>query len=711
MKIFILGGGPGGLYSGLLLKKANPSYEIQIVERNPANATYGWGVVFSDSTLNAFREADYQTYESITDNFVIWPAIDIHYKDRLIRCEGHRFAGLSRHLLLNILQERCRELGVAMTFETEITDFSIFDNYDLVIAADGVNSMVRQRYANAFRPTLLPGKAKFVWFGTDKVLDSFTFIFRENEHGLFQVHAYPFEGQTSTFIVECDEAVWKRAGLDEVDEAGSIAYCQDLFADFLQGHNLLSNRSLWTSFITVKNRSWRHKNIVLLGDSAHTAHFSIGSGTKLAMEDAIALAEGFARKEGLEAALNAYEMERRPRVAMLQEAALESQAYFENIRRYLHLEPLQFAFQLLTRSGRINYDNLRLRDPYFVDTVDRWFSTAGHAGDDAALMVAPAPLLKSLKLRDLALANRVVLASSPAYAARDGLPDSSHLHHLGKQARSGAALLLTEMVAVSANGRITPGCPGFYDESHLAAWKDIVAGVHETPARIALQLGHAGRRGATRPRHAGVDRPLPNGGWPLMAPSPIPYTAVNQVPKQMERTDMDHVRDAFVRATEMAHMAGFDMLYLNFAHGYLLATFLSPLTNRREDAYGGSYENRLRFPLELFDAVRAAWPAEKPLAVAINATDWANGGTEIEEAVATAAILKEHGCDLVEPLAGQTTPDARPTYGTDFLSAFSDQIRHEAHIATMTRGYITTSGEVNSILAAGRADLCIMNHT
>ncbi|MGH2537062.1 MAG: FAD-dependent monooxygenase, partial [Candidatus Promineifilaceae bacterium] len=493
METLIVGGGPAGLYAGLLIKKARPRDAIHLVERNPAGATYGWGVVFSDRTLNTFREADPKTAERISDSFVLWQAIDTHYRGQRIRCGGHSFAGLSRQKLLLILQERCRELGVQLSFERELTDLSAFAGYDLVVAADGVNSLIRSAFAAAFRPSLAEGAARYVWYGTERLLDAFTFLFRENEHGLFQAHAYPFDGTTGTFIVECAEEVWRAAGLDEADEAASIAYCQALFADFLQGRPLLSNRSLWSRFVTVKNAAWRHANIILLGDAAHTAHFSIGSGTRLAMEGAISLAQSLSLAADLDEALNRYEMDRRPRVELLQAAAADSQRFFENIRRYLHLDPLPFTTNLLTRSGRVQFDQLRVRDPEYVERVERDFGP----GEPAARLVAAPPLFAPLELAGLRLANRVALRLRPAGPAEDGLIGRADSERWARQAASGAALLLTEPVAVAAEGRISPDCPGLYCAGHEEAWRALVAAVHAAgPARIGLQLGHAGRRGA-----------------------------------------------------------------------------------------------------------------------------------------------------------------------------------------------------------------------
>ena len=713
MKIAILGGGPAGLYSGLLIKKANPSHDITIIERNAADVTYGWGVVFSDRTLASFQRADYKTYEQVTDHFVIWDTIDVYYRGEKLQCGGHVIASISRKRLLNILQRRCRELGITLRFSCEINDLAELDRYDLLVAADGVNSIVRKAYAPIFKPGIELGKSRYIWLGAEKVLDAFTFIFCENEHGLFQVHAYPFSGTTSTFIVECDEASWLKAGLDQADEAQSLAYCQQLLADNLDGAALLSNSSKWISFPTLKTQHWHHRNIVLLGDSAHTAHFSIGSGTKLAMEDAIALASALEQHHDLETALNEYELERKPVVEVFQKAARESQTYFETIKRYLVLDPVQFTFQLLTRSGRITYDDLRLRDARFIDEVDRLAMQKANsllADHPSQLIFAPPPVFAPMRLRTLTLSNRLVLSPHSTCSAQDGLPNEGYAAYVQSYAQGGAGLVVTEPIAISADGRITPESVGLYDARHVAAWARFVEFIHtHTPAKIAVQLNHAGRRGSTRPRTQGLDRPLREGNWPLLSASAIPYTPYSQLPKEMNRADMDRVKEDFVRSTQMAHEAGFDLLQVHFAHGYLLASFISPLTNLRSDAYGGDLEQRMRFPLEVFDALRAAWPQDKPVSVAISATDCVKGGFDVDDAVIVAGMLKARGCDIIAVLAGQTTVDSEPAYGRGFLTPFSDCIRNEAGIPTMVGGYLTTSDEVNTILAAGRADLCIVD--
>ncbi len=732
MKIVILGGGPAGLYCGLLIKKAHPAHDITIIERNPADVTYGWGVVFSDRTLASFQRADFKTYEQITGSFVIWDTIDVYYRGEKISCGGHVISSIARKYLLGILQQRCAELGISLVFGREIDDLSEIGGYDLLIAADGINSLARKTYADHFIPRVTNGRARYIWLGANRLLDAFTFIFCENEHGLFQVHAYPFSGTTSTFIVECDEASWLKAGLDTASEEQSLAYCQNLLADHLGGARLLSNNSKWISFPTLKTRRWHYKNIVLLGDAIHTAHFSIGSGTKLAMEDAIALAQSLEQHRDLETALNAYELERKPVVEVFQRAASESQAYFETLKRYLSLEPMPFAFQLLTRSGRITYDDLKFRDARFGAAVDRWWAeqaaplTNNPVAEEfrsklhVQVQFAAPPMFAPFKLRSIIVPNRLV--ASPLLAgAPSGAPEKEHptlpdhgiitddtWRSLYASALSGAGLILAKLAAVSAHARITPADAGMYSRLHVEKWAFLVETIHRfTPAKIALELNHAGPRGSSRPRSQGLDRPLREYNWPLLAASALPYTPYSQTPKAMDRADMEQAIQEFARGARWAHEAGFDMLQLNMAHGYLLASFLSPLTNRRDDEYGGDREGRMRYPLEIFDAARAVWPGNKPLSVAFSASDCVKGGFDIEDALLFAQTLKRHGCDIIEILAGQTTIDSEPAYRSGFLTPLSERVRNEARIPTLVGGYLTTSDEINTMLAAGRADLCI----
>ena len=696
MKIAVLGGGPAGLYCSLLLKKANPAHQVRLVERNAPDATYGWGVVFSDRTLAAFQEADYSSYKAITSHFTLWDAIDTFYQGQLIRCGGHVFAGLERKTLLALLQARCRELGVALEFSTEAPSLEWLGEADLLIAADGVNSLARRARESAFQPTIRQGGARYIWLGADKTLDAFTFIFKPSEYGLFQVHSYPFSGSTSTFIVECAEEVWLRAGLDQASEEESVAFCERLFAEELRGHRLLSNNSKWISFPTLKCTHWHTGNLVLLGDSAHTAHFSIGSGTKLAMEDAIALANAIQQYPDLERALTEYEQARRPVVELFQAAAVESQGYFEHVERFTSLPPAQFTFNLLTRSKRITYDDLRLRDPRFGDWVDRELVSA--PGEEcAAPAYAPPPLFTPYALAGLRLPNRIVARASGDLAA--------------VASPRGAGMLLAGDAAIAADARLHPESAGIYTEAQAEAWARLAERCHAVGAALAMTLDHAGRRGATQAPTADgwlPDRPLRAGGWPLVSASAIPYTPASQTPHALTRAQMRAIAEQYVAAARRALECGCDLLLLNMARGYLLASFLSPLTNQRTDDYGGALERRMRFPLEVFEAVRRVWPEEKPLGVALNCHDGAAGGFMLDDAVAVARALRERGCQLIQPLAGQTTPHAILPYGKGFLTPLCERIRAEASIATLADGYLTTTNEANTILAGGRADLVVM---
>ncbi len=721
MRIACLGGGPAGLYFAISMKVRDPAHEIVVVERNRPDDTFGWGVVFSDQTLENLRANDPTSAEAILAEFAHWDDIDVHFRGRCVTSGGHGFAGIARRRLLQLLHDRCRELGVELRFESEFDGEAGFADADLVIACDGINSRIRDAHPDWFAPDIDVRPNKFVWLGTHKRFDAFTFLFAETEHGWVWVHAYRFDADTSTFIVECQEATWRALGFDRMSTDETIAACEALFAEHLDGHALLSNArhlrgSAWLNFRRINCARYHHGNLVLMGDAAHTAHFSIGSGTKLAFEDAIDLATRLHDGSSLDVALGGYQEARRLEVLKLQSAARNSMEWFENVPRYVHFEPQQFAYALLTRSQRVSHENLRLRDRDWLEGVERWF--AGRAAGAAPAAEAPPPMFTPFRLRGMQLANRVVVSPMSMYSADDGTPDDFHLVHYGARAQGGAGLLFTEMTDVERDGRISPGCAGMYKPEHVAAWKRIVDFVHgHTAAKVALQLGHAGPKGATRRGWEGDNVSLDDGQWPLIAPSAIPWSPANQVPRAMDRADMDRVRDAFVRATAMAVEAGFDMLELHAAHGYLLSAFITPVTNRRNDDYGGSLENRLRFPLEVFRAVRAAWPEARPMSVRISATDWLPGGAELtpeqrgvtpEDAVAIARAFADAGADVIDVSAGQTTTDAQPVYGRMFQTPFADRIRNEAGIATMAVGNIYEVDHVNSILAAGRADLCCL---
>ncbi|MBD0282465.1 MAG: FAD-dependent monooxygenase [Thermoleophilaceae bacterium] len=696
MRVRIVGAGPAGLYLAVLLKKADPSHDVEVVERNLPDATFGWGVVFSEGTLGELRDADPETHVEITDTFARWPTVDIRYRGRLLRSRGHAFSAIGRRRLLQIMQRRALGLGVGLRFETEVSDVNgLAAEADLLVGADGVNSLVRRTYAAEFGEQVAPQGCKYVWFGTDLVLDAFTFIFKRTDAGIVQVHAYPFDERTSTWIVECPETTWRGLGFDAMNEGESLAACEALFADELRGHHLLSNRSLWTSFPLVRNDTWHRPGIVLLGDAAHTAHFSIGSGTKLAMEDAIALSQALVRHpRDIERALLDYELERQPVIERFQQAAGESAAYFTRVERYAHMDPMPFAFNLLTRSGRVTHANLAQRDPQFVRVLDAWFPGGGLLEPGA---VAPPPLFAPWKAGAVELRNRVVRAS----AEPDRLP---------ALARSGAGLVVAGPVAVTLDARISPDTPTLDDDASAAAWAALVDDVHAARAAAAVSLTHAGRRGSTRPPTHGADVPLRDGGWPLVAPSPIAYAPRMPVPRAMDAGDMARVGQAFAAAARRAAGAGFDMLEVDMGHGYLLASFLSPASNRREDEYGGELVGRLRFPLEVLDAVRQGWPEDRPLAVRLNVMDGTRRGLQLGEGIAIAGDLAEHGCGLIHVVAGQTVPEAaQADYRRGFLTPLADRVRAEARVPTLVGGYITTPDEANTLLGAGRADLCLLD--
>jgi anthraniloyl-CoA monooxygenase len=707
MKISILGGGPAGLYFSILIKKARPDYEVALYERNRADDTFGFGVVFSDQTLDIFRRYDPVSHAAILANFAYWDDIEIHFKNETIRVGGNGFCGCSRQTLLRLLQERARGLGVALHFEREIDTLAAFAGSDLIIAADGINSRVRSQHADHFQPVTDLRPNKFVWLGSTRPFDAFTFFFRETGHGIFIAHCYQYEQGHSTWVIETDPKTWARAGLDKMDEAQSARFLESVFAKELDGHSLITNRSLWRNFPMIRNTRWVKDNIVLLGDAKATAHFSIGAGTKLAMEDAIALFEALkAHGDDVKAALSGFERDRREDVEKTQHAANVSLVWFEHLARFWNYDPIKFAFGLMTRSKSITYDNLAMRAPEFVRAVTENFAREQEAAGLPVRGADVPPMFQPFRLRQMELDNRVVLSPMCMYSADQGMPDDWHLVHLGARALGGAGLIFTEMTNVSSEARITHGCAGIYTDEQEAAWNRVVDFVHgHSAAKICMQLGHAGRKGATKLIWDGMDEPLEAGGWPLIAASAVPYYPHSQVPRPMTRADMDQVRDDFVRAARRAQRAGFDMLELHCGHGYLLASFISPLTNLRADAYGGSLENRLRYPLEIFTALRDAWPIEKPISVRISATDWKEGGLTGEESVEVARMFSRAGCDLIDVSTGQTVHDAEPVFGRMFQTPFSDKIRNEAGIATMAVGAITSADQINTILAAGRADL------
>jgi anthraniloyl-CoA monooxygenase len=705
VRVACIGGGPAGLFFAGLFKRAQPAAAVTLYERNQPDDTFGWGVVFSDQTLGNIAAADPATHAAIEAAFVHWDAIDIHYRGGTVRASGQGFAGIGRQRLLTILQQRAAEAGVELRFATEVPGDAGLENADAIVFADGANSLLRRKYAGEFGTSVELRPNRYIWLGTHRHFEAFTFAFKETPEGWFTLHAYQFDRDTGTVIVECPERTWRACGLDAQDASGSVAFCEQLFADVLQGRGLMSNAkhlaNPWLQFPVIVNERWSVGKRVLLGDAAHTAHFSIGSGTKLAMEDAVALASALEIETDIARAFDRYEAERRIEVLRLQNAARNSTEWFENVARYAALDPEQFAYSLLTRSQRIGHENLRLRDRSYVDRIEGWLANR------SGLKRPVPPMFTPFRLRDLELSNRVVVSPMAMYSCVDGTPDDFYLVHLGARAQGGAALVFTEMTCVSPQGRISPGCAGMYRPEHAAAWERIVRFVHaRTEAKIALQLGHSGPKGSTQLGWEQADEPLFDGNWPLLGPSPVAFGPENQLPREMTRADMDVVRADFVRAAEMGLRCGFDLLELHCAHGYLLSSFITPLTNLRTDGYGGSLANRLRFPLEVFAALRAVWPAHRPMSVRISATDWVPGGIAPGDAVEVARAFHGAGADLIDVSAGQTSRQARPVYGRMFQTPFSDRIRNELGIATMAVGNIFEPDHVNGIIAAGRADLC-----
>ncbi|MBU1317032.1 MAG: bifunctional salicylyl-CoA 5-hydroxylase/oxidoreductase [Alphaproteobacteria bacterium] len=721
MRIVCIGGGPAGLYFALLMKKQHPEHQISVVERNRAYDTFGWGVVFSDATMQAMRVWDPESAAEIEDAFNHWDDIEVWFKGTRQRTSGHGFVGIGRKKLLNILQRRCETLGVELVFETDVASDLDYPDADLVIASDGFNSKIRNRYSEVFQPDLVTRPNRYIWLGTNKLYDAFTFDFRKTDHGWFQAHIYKFDENTSTFIVETTEEAYEKHQLGQMDQQGSIDFCQTLFSEVLDGAELMTNArhlrgSAWLNFNRLICGKWSHFNgkshVVLMGDAAHTAHFAIGSGTKLAIDDAIELANQFNKhghtSDQIPAVLETYEEIRRVDVARIQNAARNAMEWFEVVgQRYADtLPPEQFMYSMLTRSQRISHENLRLRDKTWLEGYERWFAAEAGVQPNAKGKVPP-PMFTPYTLRGVTLKNRIVMSPMAMYSATDGLIDDFHLVHLGARALGGAGLIFGEMTCVSPDARITPGCLGLWNDEQAAGWKRFVDFTHSnSTAKVGIQLGHAGRKGATKRAWDGMDQPLEDGGWPLISASALPYLKHSQVPKVMDRADMDRVTTDFVRATELATSAGADWLELHCAHGYLLSSFLSPLTNQRTDAYGGSHENRARYPLEVFRAIRAVWPEDKPISVRLSCHDWFEGGNTPEDAAIYARMFKEAGADMIDCSSGQVWKEEKPVYGRLFQTPFSDKIRNEVGIPTIAVGAISEADHANSVIAAGRADLC-----
>ena len=718
MRIVCVGGGPAGLYLAILVKNARPDFEVTVLERNRPGDAYGFGVVFSEETLDRFEVADGESYDALTKAFQEWGDIEVrHSSGERFVSGGHGFAATSRKELLGLLSSRAEDLGADLRFSSEVTDLSSLPEADLIVGADGANSIVRAAVADRLRPSVDVRINKYIWFGTEKIFDRFHFIFIDTPQGLVWAHIYPYSDEGSTFIVEMAPDTWQALGLDRtegevyppgVSDEHALQFCEALFADHLDGHGLVGNNSKWLQFPTITCERWHAGNVVLMGDAIHTAHFSVGSGTKLAMEDAIALSDLLVGDGPLQDMLDTYEALRRPEVESLQRAAKASLEWFEGADRYRHMEPEQFVFSMLTRSQRVTYDNLRLRDPEYMASVDRWYSSSDN-GSPVPIDPGTPPMFHPYRVREVVLPNRVVVSPMDQYSAVDGVPTEWHLVHLGSRAIGGAGLVMTEMTCVSPEGRISPADTGIWNDDQEAAWSRIADFVHEhSTARVGLQIGHSGRKGSTKLMWEGDTDPLDEGNWEIMAPSPIRFRPDSQVPREMTREDIEMVRDQHVVAAHRGERAGFDWLELHFAHGYLLSSFLTPLANQRSDEYGGTLENRMRYPLEIFDAVRAVWPNDKPISVRVSATDWVEGAFDGDDAVEFARRLKEHGCDLIDVSTGQTSVHAEPEYGRLYQTPFSDRIRNEAGIPTMTVGAVSSIDDVHNILVAGRSDLCVM---
>jgi len=719
MKILCLGGGPASLYFSILMKKQNPDHDITVIERGDRDSTWGFGVVFSDETLKGFMDADAPSYRRIVEEFVYWGGIDTTINGKTIHSGGHGFCGMSRLKLLNIFHDRCDELGVNLRFGTDITDLDQLNMaaYDLVVAGDGLTSMIREAYQDEFGTTMDWRRNKFCWLATTKELKDFNFIFRQNEHGWWWAHAYGYEPGTSTWIVECSEDTWRAAGLEDATEEETKKYCEAIFAEDLDGHPLITNRSVWRTFPVVRNERLYYKNMVLMGDAVRSAHFSIGSGTKLAMEDAIALSGCFAESDKAQTALELYQTTRKDEADRLQRTAVTSLSWFEHIDRYAaSQDPEQFVFNMMCRSKRVTYENLKLRDEVYVDSVDRWFAehTRKVSGlNDIDIDNPVVPVFQPFNIGSMQVENRFQLSAMCQYCAEDGMPTDWHLVHYGSRAVGGAGLLNTEMLCISPEGRITPGCAGIWSDEQTEKWQQVVGFVHaNSKARICAQIGHAGRKGATCvPWDGGIDQPLPEGAWETLSPSPLPYTPDSPIPREMTVVDMDTVTAEFEKAVENANTAGFDMIEIHLAHGYLLSSFISPYTNQRTEDFGGSIENRMKFPLRILEKVRSAWPADKPISVRISATDWVEGGLSEEDMLIVARMVKEAGVDIINVSTGQVTKDENPIYGRMFQVPFADQVRNEIGIPTIVAGNISSADQANTVIAAGRCDIVALGRS
>ena len=714
LKICCLGGGPASLYFSILMKKANPAHDITVIERGSRDSTWGFGVVFSDETLQGFMEADAPSYQRIVEQFAYWGGIDTTIHGKTINSQGHGFCGMSRLKLLNTFHDRCDELGVSLRFNTDIASVEALntDEYDLVVAGDGITSILREAYKEEFGTTMDWRANKFCWLATTKPLSDFEFIFRENEHGWWWVHAYRYEEGTTTWIVETSEATWKSAGMEEVTEEETKAYCEEIFKEDLDGHPLITNRSVWRTFPVVRNERLYYKNIVLMGDAVRSAHFSIGSGTKLAMEDAISLASYFEEcGNDVDKALAMYQDIRKDEADRLQRTAVVSLSWFEHIDRYAaSQEAEQFTFNMMCRAKRITYENLRLRDPDFIARIDQWF--AAHARqetgfEDIDVDNPVVPVFQPFRIGEMRVENRFQLSAMCQYCAMDGNPTDWHLMHYGERAVGGTGLLNTEMLCISPEARITPGCAGIWSDEQVEKWAHIIDFVHaNSKAKFCAQVGHSGRKGATCvPWDGGIDEPLPKGAWEIIGPSSLPYLEHSVVPREMNADDMASVMQDFVRAAQNADAAGFDMIEVHLAHGYLLSSFISPVTNQRTDEYGGDIASRMRFPLQVVAAMKEAWPADKPMSVRISATDWVEDGLTEQDMLAVATMLKDAGVDIINVSTGQVTKDEDPIYGRMFQAPFADQVRNEVGIPTIVAGNISSADQANTLVAAGRTDI------